>query len=1161
MMKVPDRLEVTADRAADRAVSSAARTARPRVVRLPERGPGRALTDAESAFFEPRFGADFSTVRVITGSAARASSLAHGARAFTRGETITFGREPILSNPADRRLFAHELAHVVQQRRDPGLAGMVLRNPVGITKVVIAPAQGRIFVTLSDDRTFIMKLSSTSSPLPAGTYQGEHKTGSSKDLVRDPSGRAPGVSVIDFWASPPKGIPTWADLADSTYVLEVSNAGSPVDARTRKAPKDQTEGAGSSGKGKGAGSGGRGEGAGRDKGDGSASQGKKGGEKKSDVELPKETPAEKKAKVDAVLLRLKNLPDVGGKPMTQEQVAKLAEMSPAELDDVVKYLKNAAVESASPIDASAELDKYLALSASDRELLRVNQELMGDAQAGPLPANVRIALDSSAAANAQVAVQIEGLNKGMANLAAIKNKVTDPEVAAALKGADLDPIDLEKLPVFREMMMLEGLLAGASTKSPEIEASAKELTKSIAGIRDYVLEEITWLAAEIGAGYVIGMLLGPAGTAVAAGRAVMLINRLNNLRKFLVKIERVYSTYTKINSIISQVTSAWTTYQAFEAEFGRDLSRLEELLDLADDPNLDDEALEAAVVEASDLEDALVQRMLTQLENGTGMATLLAHFDIPSDIDQDGLRQILLNIPRGVREMDALLARYRASGRDLESVKLLSYKSVLVGALLYPFVGYLARVVGDELQRLMQDPGLGERLLGVISGAAGGRRAKYAAPGAAKTKLRLGGAKRPPRPRPKTTGKTPKSPKKVDKKKEDKKKEDKKDARQDDPSTRKKGDQDSPDAKGDDDAAAKKSQGSATSLEWLEVERKVSQLPGRHPEGITDRALRAQGRRIATRHSKVAGRVSVARVPRRGEWQLKIARKRAAGSGTPATATLKMGYRERWELGRKAIVAWVPSLPAHRRGIGEVRQEVQVHKDPFHYGSLGTEYVAAQGRRGGHRGVQIVGRMGRVPEREIAVVDDPTGLHTGLTRDDAIPLWWYKDRGWYRGNKGGLHLPTPGVTVPFPADVPARHRVALTSRTTVTIGVKKPRIIEVNSVIKRTRSHRIPSRQRQMREALVRVGVTGLETNDIDHVQDVGFGGDNEWDNLWPLDRDKNRWAFTGRWYRDSTILYLSRSRKTVQRGSLWDLVGKWFKVQGVATKPVNWGGRDGEGP
>jgi hypothetical protein len=64
-------------------------------------------------FMEPRFGTDFSDVRVHTGSEAHALSADLHARAFTFGPDIWIGAK---GNVADRNLMAHELAHVVQQR-------------------------------------------------------------------------------------------------------------------------------------------------------------------------------------------------------------------------------------------------------------------------------------------------------------------------------------------------------------------------------------------------------------------------------------------------------------------------------------------------------------------------------------------------------------------------------------------------------------------------------------------------------------------------------------------------------------------------------------------------------------------------------------------------------------------------------------------------------------------------------------------------------------------------------------------------------------------------------------------------------------------------------------------------------------------------------------
>jgi hypothetical protein len=72
---------------------------------------------------EDRLGADFSTVRTHTGGAARDSAAELGARAYTVGEHVVVG-----DGGADRRTFAHELTHVLQQR-----GGAVTAAPVAGT--------------------------------------------------------------------------------------------------------------------------------------------------------------------------------------------------------------------------------------------------------------------------------------------------------------------------------------------------------------------------------------------------------------------------------------------------------------------------------------------------------------------------------------------------------------------------------------------------------------------------------------------------------------------------------------------------------------------------------------------------------------------------------------------------------------------------------------------------------------------------------------------------------------------------------------------------------------------------------------------------------------------------------------------------------------------
>jgi len=74
---------------------------------------GRPLDSATRAFMEPRFGRDFSDVRIHSGPTADESARAVHARAYTVGSDIVLGQGK--ESRGERWLLAHELAHVVQQ--------------------------------------------------------------------------------------------------------------------------------------------------------------------------------------------------------------------------------------------------------------------------------------------------------------------------------------------------------------------------------------------------------------------------------------------------------------------------------------------------------------------------------------------------------------------------------------------------------------------------------------------------------------------------------------------------------------------------------------------------------------------------------------------------------------------------------------------------------------------------------------------------------------------------------------------------------------------------------------------------------------------------------------------------------------------------------------
>ncbi|OIJ93037.1 hypothetical protein BIV25_26080 [Streptomyces sp. MUSC 14] len=116
------------------------------------RTPGSPLDDATRTEMEARLGADFSDVRIHTGEAARASAAEVGARAYTSGSHVVIGE-----GGADRHTLAHELTHVIQQRRGPVAgtdngSGLRVSDPsdrfereaeANATRVLSGPVPGR----------------------------------------------------------------------------------------------------------------------------------------------------------------------------------------------------------------------------------------------------------------------------------------------------------------------------------------------------------------------------------------------------------------------------------------------------------------------------------------------------------------------------------------------------------------------------------------------------------------------------------------------------------------------------------------------------------------------------------------------------------------------------------------------------------------------------------------------------------------------------------------------------------------------------------------------------------------------------------------------------------------------------------------------------------
>lgn len=99
-----------------RAATQAEPSGVPPIVRGVLRASGQPLDPDTRAFMEPRFGHDFSGVRVHSDAEAAKSARAVNSLAYTVGSSIVFDKGQYKPHtPAGKRLLAHELTHTIQQ--------------------------------------------------------------------------------------------------------------------------------------------------------------------------------------------------------------------------------------------------------------------------------------------------------------------------------------------------------------------------------------------------------------------------------------------------------------------------------------------------------------------------------------------------------------------------------------------------------------------------------------------------------------------------------------------------------------------------------------------------------------------------------------------------------------------------------------------------------------------------------------------------------------------------------------------------------------------------------------------------------------------------------------------------------------------------------------
>jgi Domain of unknown function (DUF4157) len=134
----------------DRFVVTPAKAEVPAVRDVVGSGRGSPLEHSVRGRMERAFGQDFGRVRLHTGAGATASARSLNAHAYTVGEDIVF--QGAAYNPhtnAGRRMLAHELTHVLQQRSGrvpgtPGADGITISDPTDAFEQEAERVAGRL---------------------------------------------------------------------------------------------------------------------------------------------------------------------------------------------------------------------------------------------------------------------------------------------------------------------------------------------------------------------------------------------------------------------------------------------------------------------------------------------------------------------------------------------------------------------------------------------------------------------------------------------------------------------------------------------------------------------------------------------------------------------------------------------------------------------------------------------------------------------------------------------------------------------------------------------------------------------------------------------------------------------------------------------------------
>lgn len=316
--------------------------------------------------------------------------------------------------------------------------------------------------------------------------------------------------------------------------------------------------------------------------------------------------------------------------------------------------------------------------------------------------------------------------------------------------------------------------------------------------------------------------------------------------------------------------------------------------------------------------------------------------------------------------------------------------------------------------------------------------------------------------------------------------------------------------------------------------------------GATADAIKKKVNTLLIRNTLI-GVATVAPITGRGYYQLSVPTVMAD------TYEFKMSLNPRWTAGKAYVEARLNALAGPRRNEEGIKAELAVIKPAYLFDSLKVRKRDPK-KLLEKPGWDVSATMGGKSKKVIASVDNMTGVKEG-TAADPIPIKWYKPPKRYpKSVKLSNRKKTERKQL-----ISTTNQLAYkkgTKTLNVMVGVQKgynavgymgggshAQLVSEGDVITRTKSDRDGAPQRDYRKALTLCGYNWGH-NDADHVLDLGFGGSDSFENLWPLTSRVNRRAYKDKYYFNYKVVRKVDATHSELK-PISQLYGRKFKING----------------